>query len=130
MRGITKNQHELLNAVLAGSAAPTPGDGGAIDFDRLLEALSWCPSKPAAHFSIRALQRRGFLEKLGQLQSRRGRLRVCFAVTEAGLAALAEARTGRVAESRPPAFLPELPGEDLGQEELTAPGAFLEVLED
>ena len=59
---LTPYQEELLALVAAGS--PSAGPAEPIDFDELLERLSWQPTKAAAHFSIRALTRRELLAKL------------------------------------------------------------------
>jgi hypothetical protein len=119
MRRLTANQVELLSFVRAPAPA-TAADHGHIDFDQMLDAMSWQPSKQAAHFSIRALQKRGLLEKLPGLQLRRGRHRVCFRVTEAGLKAL----NGSVPEPSEPSLV------DQSQPELPDPGVSLEVFED
>lgn len=79
---LTKYQIELLQAVAGGS---TTGDATSpIDFDQLLDKLSWKPTKESAHFSIRALTKRGLIEKTEKLILRRGRLRVGFRLTWAG----------------------------------------------
>lgn len=82
MRGLTKNQVELLMLVRAG------GPDGDLDFDQLLEQLSWEPSKESAQFTIRALVKRGLLSKLSELQFRRSRKRICYRLTPEGLQAL------------------------------------------
>lgn len=93
MRGLTAYQIEILQLVLAG------GEGGApLDFDQLLERLSWKPSKEAAQFSIRAVVAKGLLAK-GELELRRGRRRVLYALTEEGHLALDP-------RSTPPAAVP------------------------
>lgn len=85
MKGkLTKYQTELMKHLEKGS----PAGEGAIDFDELLDALSWTPTKAAAHFSIRALTRRGLIRKRADLALRRGRLRVCFELTQDGREAL------------------------------------------
>ncbi len=82
MKGLTKNQTELLLAVRAG------GPDGDLDFDQLLDQLSWAPSKESAQFTIRALVAKGVLQKLPELQFRRSRKRICYRVTPEGLLAL------------------------------------------
>lgn len=79
MKGVTTYQLEILQTVSAGYAK----SGLLVDFDQLLEALSWAPTKASAQFTIRALIEKGFLEKCG-LQSRRGRNRVCYQLTRNG----------------------------------------------
>lgn len=83
---LTVYQAELLETVGKGDPVGQPGD--PIDFDQLLDSLSWNPTKASAHFSIRALVRRNLLLKLPELRLRRGRMRVCFQLTDAGKAAL------------------------------------------
>lgn len=78
MRGVTPNQLELLSHVKAG------GPDGPIDFDQLLDLLSWSPSKAAAQFTIRALIGKGLLAKLPSLELRRSRKRICYQLTREG----------------------------------------------
>lgn len=78
MRGLTKNQLELLTHVKKGGA------DGLLDFDQLLDLLSWTPTKAAAQFTIRALIAKGLLEKLPTLELRRSRKRICYQLTEEG----------------------------------------------
>lgn len=73
---LTKYQLELL--MLIQKAAE---DEELIDFDQLLEQLSWQPTKASCHFSIRALTRRKLIEKTPTLLLRRGRQRVAFKLT-------------------------------------------------
>jgi predicted transcriptional regulator len=76
MKGVTRHQVEVLQRVNAA------GDD-LLDMDQLLPQLSWEPSKEAAQFTIRALIRKGMLEKM-PLKLRRGRLRVSYKVTGKG----------------------------------------------
>lgn len=78
MKGVTAYQLEILQKV--GSAGP----GLLLDFDQLLESLSWAPSKESAQFTIRALVQKGLLAKSPVLQLRRGRKRVCYLLTGDG----------------------------------------------
>ena len=78
MRGITKNQLELLHFVIDCEA------GGAMaDLDQIIDKMSWEPTKESIQFTIRAMVGKSFIEKSG-LQSRRGRNRVCFKVSIKG----------------------------------------------
>ena len=79
---LTAYQVELLTLVKAGSPVHA---GEPLDFDELLEALSWKPTKAAAHFSIRALVKRDLLAKTNTLLLRRGRKRVGFQLTAKGM---------------------------------------------
>lgn len=56
---------------------------GPVDFDQLIERLPYCPSKDSMHFSIRALVKKGLVEK-GGLDVRRGRSRRLLLVTPLG----------------------------------------------
>lgn len=78
LRGLTRNQTELLTLVKAG------GPDGHLDFDQLLDELSWTPTKEAAQFTIRALIKKGVLEKLPELEFRRSRNRICYRLTAEG----------------------------------------------
>jgi hypothetical protein len=77
LRGLTAYQLELLGYVRAGI------DGKCVDLDQLLERLSWKPTKQSLQFTIRALISKGVLMKADP-EVRRGRKRVCFALTLAG----------------------------------------------
>jgi hypothetical protein len=78
MRGVTKHQMEMLGHIRTG------GPDGDLDFDQLLDKLSWVPSKESAQFTIRAAVVKGFIMKLPELQLRRGRNRVCYRLTKEG----------------------------------------------
>jgi len=79
LKGITTYQLELLRHLANGE-----GDSGRLtDFDQLLCHLSWTPTKESAQFTIRAVIKKGFVEKAA-LESRRGRNRVCYKITEKG----------------------------------------------
>lgn len=79
MKGITKHQFEAVFTLRQIEQAT----GQLPDLDQLLSKLSWNPSKESIQFTVRALVGKGFIEKFG-IQTRRGRNRVCFRVTEPG----------------------------------------------
>ena len=79
MKGITPYQLEVLRHVAA-----APGDA-PLDFDQLLEKLSWEPSKEAAQFTIRAAVTKKLIAKTENLILRRGRKRVCYVVASEGM---------------------------------------------
>lgn len=81
MRGVTPYQLGVLKVVVA--AAPTE----PIDLDQMLEQLAWAPTKESTQFVIRSLVTKGLIEKT-ELVFRRGRRRVCYRATPAGLAVL------------------------------------------
>lgn len=81
MRGMTKYQLEVLRLVAAGSS------DGLIDFDQLLPALSWAPSKDSMQFTIRAMCAKGLIEKRPR-ELRRGRMRAVYALGPEGALAL------------------------------------------
>ncbi|MCV2357630.1 hypothetical protein LNV08_01425 [Paucibacter sp. TC2R-5] len=125
MKGkLTVYQIELMKYLLAGS----PAGSGAIDFDELLGLLSWAPTKAAAHFSLRALTRRGLIQKLPNLATRRGRQRVCLELTELGKQALDPRLTPSQEKSPSPEKslltpgVPFLEEADLAFSGLTPPG--------
>lgn len=64
---LTSKQKEILALVVAANK-----DGSPTDFDELIERLPYKPSKDSMHFSIRALAKKGLIEK-GPLEPRRGR---------------------------------------------------------
>ena len=78
MKGVTRNQVEILTYVKQG------GPDGSIDFDQLLDLLSWMPTKESAQFTIRSLVRKGYLLKEPELVPRRGRKRVCYRLSREG----------------------------------------------
>lgn len=83
MKGITQYQLEILKTVQKVEKETKD----LIDFDQLLSRLSWAPSKASTQFTIRAVISKGLLEKSG-IQTRRGRNRVCYKLTENGKAVL------------------------------------------
>lgn len=109
LRGLTTYQQEILTAVHECAAK-----GFDIDLDQLLECLSWKPTKQSLQFSIRALVAKKMIVKTG-FQVRRGRKRVCFALTDAGRAVFDP--RGAPAPEKAPHKTPEkagyLPGEDV-----------------
>jgi DNA-binding PadR family transcriptional regulator len=123
---LTPYQLELLETVRAGNLDKE--EGGPIDFDQLIETLSWKPTKAAAHFSIRALVKRGLLVKTGELMLRRGRQRVGFELTQNGRAAL-DPREAFVEEKVSDQALKRNEEVTSGTEIEELPG-LLEVLED
>lgn len=82
MKSLSPKQVEIIKVL--GRANP---DGSFCDFDQLLERLSYKPTKDSAHFSIRALEKRGLVEKKPR-ESRRGQSRRILALTIAGFTEL------------------------------------------
>lgn len=78
MRGVSPYQLELLKLL---SEVP---EAEPLDFDQLLEKLSWAPSKESAQFTIRALVKKELIEKGETLELRRGRKRVTYQLTKHG----------------------------------------------
>lgn len=74
---MTPYQFELIRLVGEG----TPEE--PVDFDQLLERLSWAPKKESAQFTIRSVITKGLMVKT-DLRLRRGRRRVCYALTSQG----------------------------------------------
>lgn len=102
MKGVTKNQEEILTLVKKGSDC-----GGPVDLDQILDAATWKPSKQSLQFSIRACIEKGFIKKVGPIL-RRGRQRACFELQQAGKLIL---------DPRPvvlpkPVYVPELSPEE------------------
>jgi repressor of nif and glnA expression len=75
---LSEKQIELLKIIREKNP-----DGAAIDLDQIIERTSYKPTKEAIQFSIRALIKRGLIEKLGT-EVRRGSRRVTFGLTETG----------------------------------------------
>lgn len=118
MRGMTANQLEILQHVGAG------GPDGPLDFDQLLERLTWKPSKESAQFPIRALVKRGLLLK-GELEYRRGRRRVMYHLTEEGRLTL-DPRSGPA----PKAVVSSKPAPSEKVDDTILPGLSAGLLED
>jgi hypothetical protein len=97
-RGLTTYQVEILRH-LQGADEAEP-----LDFDQLLGALSWAPSKESAQFSLRALTAKGLIAKSELLRLRRGRKRVCYLLTKEGAIAL----DPRLAAPASPPTVPEI----------------------
>lgn len=79
---ITAKQMEILRLIRRGNP-----DESFIDLDQLLERLSYRPSKASMQFSIRALIKRGLIEKK-DLEVRRGAKRITFCLTPKGYRAI------------------------------------------
>lgn len=73
---LTNIQICILSAIMKGD-----GDGGFADIDQIIDRLPHKPSKASLQFSLRALCKRGFIEKKG-LEKRRSRKRVTYDLTE------------------------------------------------
>lgn len=101
MKGVTPYQFELLTKLSGMETA----SGRFTDLDQLLEQLSWTPSKESVQFTIRAIVKKGFIEKM-PVETRRGRNRVLYSMTRAGKSVLDP--RGVIAESEDMA----LPGAD------------------
>lgn len=114
VRGVTAYQLEILQLLAAG------GPDGSLDFDQLLDKLSWFPSKHSAQFTIRALTVKKLMAKAAELALRRGRRRVLYQLTPEGR----EVLDPRLAAPRPPALASASPIPD---ELKFTPGPGLEV---
>lgn len=79
MKGVTPYQLEMLQKMVELQEC----NKQLPDFDQLLGRLTWKPTKASAQFTIRAVIGKGLIKKEA-LQSRRGRLRVCYSLTEDG----------------------------------------------
>ncbi|GAL22960.1 hypothetical protein JCM19235_1261 [Vibrio maritimus] len=58
-------------------------DGSLVDLDEIIERVDYEVTKPAIQFTIRRMIEHGVIEKAGR-DSRRGRARTTFRVTELG----------------------------------------------
>ena len=79
---LTSKQIEIIRVIVAGNGISNDVFV-PIDFDQLLERLSYKPTKNAAHFSIRPLILKKMILKNG-VEKRRGRNRITFIATEEG----------------------------------------------
>lgn len=75
---LTAKQKLILGLIAAGNPHAQP-----IDFDQLIDRLPYNPSKESMHFSLRALIKKGLVEK-GGLDLRRGRSRRLILATPLG----------------------------------------------
>lgn len=83
MKGASKQQFRVLLGIWKISKKT----GKTVDLDELIESLEPSPTKEAMQFVIRALIKKGFIEKT-EPELRRKRTRVCFKLTEKGLFSL------------------------------------------
>ena len=83
MKGASKQQFRAMLGIWKISKQT----GKTVDFDELIESLEPTPTKEAMQFVIRALIKKGFIEKT-EPELRRKRTRVCFKLTEKGLLSL------------------------------------------
>lgn len=79
IKGLSGYQLELIQLM----AALQKENRCLPDFDQLITRLSWTPTKAAAQFTIRALIKKGLIEKFG-LSHRRARIRICYRLTDVG----------------------------------------------
>lgn len=75
---LTAKQLELLRVITAANE-----DGAHCDLDQILERIRYCTTKESLQFSLRVLEGRGLIQKLGTEQ-RRGAARRVVAITPAG----------------------------------------------
>jgi hypothetical protein len=83
MKGASKQQFR----VLLGIQKIAKESKQNVDLDELIESLNPSPTKEAMQFVIRALIKKGFIEKK-EPELRRKRKRVCFNLTKEGMFAL------------------------------------------
>lgn len=76
---LTEKQIEQLRVICPGNP-----DGSDVDIDEVLERMSYQTSKQSFQFSLRALIKKGLVEK-GVRESRRGRERQTLKPTPLGL---------------------------------------------
>lgn len=79
MQTLSAKAFEIMRVVIRGNP-----DGSWTDLDQVLERLTYKPTKESIQFSIRALIKRGLLEKKDQ-EERRGATRRLLAPTAKGL---------------------------------------------
>ena len=77
---LTVKQHQIMQVIF--EANPVP-DRGPVDLDQLLERVPYQTTKASMQFSLRALIKKGLIEKTGS-ENRRGRRRTLIKVTAAG----------------------------------------------
>lgn len=75
-RDLSRKQWEIIDAIMRGNP-----DGTWLDFDQLLDRMSYGPSKPSMHFSLRALINRGLVENAPQELRRKQNRRVLAPTT-------------------------------------------------
>lgn len=88
MKSLSKKQIAILRILVRAN----PTDGTFCDLDELLDRLPYKTTKESVQFSIRALEKRGLIEKK-PLETRRGQGRRVLAPTIAGYSAVKAAGT-------------------------------------
>lgn len=76
--GLTVKQRDLMTVIFTGNA-----DGSKLDIDQILENISYDTTKQSLQFSLRALSKKGCIQKMPK-EIRRGRGRVVYALTTHG----------------------------------------------
>jgi DNA-binding MarR family transcriptional regulator len=76
---LTMKQVQLLTVIVKKNE-----DGSPVDLDEILERLSYETSKESLQFSLRALVKKGLINKLPMSIKRRGRMRRCVEPTPDG----------------------------------------------
>ena len=84
---LTKKQRQIMEVIIKGNRCDEPANFSWVDMDQLLERLPYDTTKDSMHFSIRALVKRGLVEK-GPTELRRGRKRRTFVPTSLALDSL------------------------------------------
>lgn len=87
MKSLSKKQIATLRVLVKGNP-----DGTFCDLDEVLERLPYKTTKQSFQFSIRALEKRGLIEKK-PVETRRGQARRILAATIAGYSAVKSAAT-------------------------------------
>lgn len=94
---MTHKQIQIMTIVIAGNGVDADGKFVPADIDQLLERLPYKTTKDSMHFSLRALMRRGMIEK-GEVEARRGRKRRPIVPTDLGKSALSATASAPVIE--------------------------------
>lgn len=82
---VTDKQLQILKIVSTGNGKdPATGAFIPVDLDQLIDGLAYKPTKASIQFSIRALIKRGLIEKGATHEKRRGRQRVLILATPLG----------------------------------------------
>jgi len=75
-RGFSEKQKSILKVIMVGNE-----DGTDVDMDQLINRVNYKTTKESMQFSLRALIKRGYVEKLG-CEKRRGHSRRLIRCTE------------------------------------------------
>lgn len=79
---MTQKQELIIRLFISEESFEDSSDEDVLSIDEIIQKLSYKPTKQAVQFSLRALRKRGYLEKRDSLVLREGKQRVIWHLTD------------------------------------------------